>query len=131
MRKIFSKGSKCTSEARAFTAWKSTSWTSRITGAELATSAKRSLLESGGRVLGVIVNDVDFKGGGNFKGYDYSRRYGYNQYGRYGRYGYGYGYYPRGISEDAEGAGNEADGDGEAAVEVATASVLDVDDDER
>ena len=93
--------------------------------------ALRSLLESGGRVLGVIVNDVDFKGGGNFKGYDYSRRYGYNQYGRYGRYGYGYGYYPRGISEDAEGAGNEADGDGEAAVEVSTASVLDVDDEER
>lgn len=89
--------------------------------------ALRSLLESGARVLGVIVNDIDFKGGGNFGSYDYSRSYGYNHYGRYGRYGYGYGYYPRGTSSDKGQSAPDADG---AAADAAASSELDVADEE-
>ena len=92
--------------------------------------ALRSLLESGSRVLGVIVNDVDFKSGGSFGSYHYSRNYGYNyygKYGRYGRYGYGYGYYHRGVgdSPDAEAKPSEREAQAGSA-----ASVLDVDDEE-
>ena len=94
--------------------------------------ALRSLLESGSRVLGVIVNDVDFKGGGSFGSYHYARNYGYNYYGkngRYGRYGYGYGYYHRGIAEEA-GRAESADGDQGTPSATPASSVLDVDDDE-
>lgn len=89
--------------------------------------ALRSLLESGARVLGVVINDVDFKSGGSFGGYDYTRSYGYNRYGRYGRYGYGYGYYKRGLEDDDDAARPEADPAGTTA---GASSVLDVDDDE-
>jgi len=94
--------------------------------------ALRSLLESGSRVLGVIVNDVDFKGGGSFGSYHYARNYGYNYYGkngRYGRYGYGYGYYHRGIAEDA-GRAEPVDGGQGTPAATPASSVLDVDDEE-
>jgi capsular exopolysaccharide synthesis family protein len=109
--------------------------------------ALRSLTESGARVLGVVVNDVDFKGA-SFSSYSYSRNYGYNyygKYGRYGRYGYGYGYYHRGI-EDAsstqaesanggESGGSDSGSSGDSRIvsssgATAAESILDVEDDE-
>jgi capsular exopolysaccharide synthesis family protein len=109
--------------------------------------ALRSLTESGARVLGVVVNDVDFKGA-SFFSYSYSRNYGYNyygKYGRYGRYGYGYGYYHRGI-EDAsstqaesanggESGGSDSGSSGDSRIvsssgATAAESILDVEDDE-
>ena len=52
--------------------------------------AIRHLSESGARVIGVVVNDVDFLRRSSFSGYDYHYRYAYN-YG--GKYGYRGGHY--------------------------------------
>lgn len=86
--------------------------------------ALRFFRESGARVLGVVVNDVDFRSFGN---YDYNR--GYNRYGRYGRYGYGYGYYKRTHEEDA--ADQETDMDGNPVRPSTGTNILDVDDDDE
>lgn len=63
----------------------------------------RSLSESGSRVMGVVVNDVDFGRSSTFSSYSYNS-YGhyshYGRYGRYGRYGYGGGYYKRNAGDD-------------------------------
>ncbi len=46
--------------------------------------AIRHLSESGARVIGVVVNDVDFVRRSTFSGYDYHYRYAYNYGGKYG-----------------------------------------------
>ncbi len=51
--------------------------------------AARHLTESGARVIGVIVNDVDFGRGNHFSQYDYHYRYAYRYTSRYGAYGQG------------------------------------------
>ena len=51
--------------------------------------AARTLTESGARVLGVIVNDVDFGRRNQFSQYDYHYRYAYRYTSRYGAYGQG------------------------------------------
>lgn len=51
--------------------------------------AARHLTESGARVIGVIVNDVDFGSRNNFSQYDYHYRYAYRYTSRYGAYGQG------------------------------------------
>ena len=51
--------------------------------------AARSLTESGARVIGVIVNDVDFGRRNQFSQYDYHYRYAYRYTSRYGAYGQG------------------------------------------
>ena len=53
--------------------------------------ASRSLTEAGARVIGVIVNDVDFGRRNQFSQSDYHYRYSYRYTSRYGAYGYGYG----------------------------------------
>lgn len=51
--------------------------------------AARHLTESGARVIGVIVNDVDFGRRNHFSQYDYHYRYAYRYTSRYGVYGQG------------------------------------------
>ena len=51
--------------------------------------AARHLTESGARVIGVIVNDVDFGRRNQFSRYDYHYRYAYRYTSRYGAYGQG------------------------------------------
>lgn len=51
--------------------------------------AARHLTESGARVIGVIVNDVDFGRRNQFSQYDYHYRYAYRYTSRYGAYGQG------------------------------------------
>lgn len=51
--------------------------------------AARTLTESGARVIGVIVNDVDFGRRNHFSQYDYHYRYAYRYTSRYGAYGQG------------------------------------------
>ncbi|MFO7937609.1 MAG: polysaccharide biosynthesis tyrosine autokinase [Kiritimatiellia bacterium] len=51
--------------------------------------AARTLAESGARVIGVIVNDVDFGRRNQFSQYDYHYRYAYRYTSRYGAYGQG------------------------------------------
>jgi succinoglycan biosynthesis transport protein ExoP len=51
--------------------------------------AARHLTESGARVIGVIVNDVDFGRRNHFSQYDYHYRYAYRYTSRYGAYGQG------------------------------------------
>ena len=51
--------------------------------------AARHLTESGARVIGVIVNDVDFGSRSQFSQYDYHYRYAYRYTSRYGAYGQG------------------------------------------
>lgn len=91
----------------------------------------RSLSESGSRVMGVVVNDVDFGRSSTFSSYSYNS-YGhyshYGRYGRYGRYGYGGGYYKRSAGDDGNDEfdtskmdGAEADEAGERQSEVRTA----------
>ena len=46
--------------------------------------AIRHLTETGARVIGVVVNDVDFMRRSTFGGYDYHYRYAYNYGGKYG-----------------------------------------------
>ncbi len=53
--------------------------------------AHRSLTESGARVIGVVVNDVDFGRHQHFGKYDYLYRYGYKYGSKYGYASYGYG----------------------------------------
>ena len=51
--------------------------------------ALRHFTEAGARVLGVVVNDVDFGRGAYFSNYDYHSYgygYGYGKYSKYGRY---------------------------------------------
>ncbi|MDD5706084.1 MAG: polysaccharide biosynthesis tyrosine autokinase [Kiritimatiellae bacterium] len=98
--------------------------------------AIRQFMESGARLLGVVVNDVDFGRSSAFSNYDY-RNYGYgynSRYGRYGRYGYGYGgYYKRSLDNVTPAAGQADSGaaldEGDEAPAPAP-SVLDVDDEE-
>jgi len=72
--------------------------------------AIRHLSESGARVIGVVVNDVDFVRRSTFSGYDYHYRYAYN-YG--GKYGYrGSRYAPR--ERVAAKSETHAPGDGQA-----------------
>jgi succinoglycan biosynthesis transport protein ExoP len=103
--------------------------------------AIRHLNEAGSRVLGVVVNDVDFGQSSYFGSYDYQSSgyaYGY-RYGRYGRYGRYYSY----LSEQKDEAGDSAShgappheaqpvpgDDDEPKPMPATESVLDVDDEE-
>lgn len=64
--------------------------------------ALRSLAESGSRILGVVVNDVDFGHSGSFGSYsssNYNYGYGYGYGGRYGRYGYTSNYYRRNVND--------------------------------
>ena len=107
--------------------------------------ALRSLSESGSRILGIVVNDVDFGRSGTFSSYDYGAgSYGYHKYGyggsQYGRYGYGSNYYRRSGSPGAKSSGGKAD---ESASprrgrsdepppqpQSGAGSILDVDDDE-
>ncbi len=49
--------------------------------------AARHLTESGARVIGVIVNDLDFGRRNHFSQYDYHYRYAYRYTSRYGAYG--------------------------------------------
>lgn len=51
--------------------------------------AARQLTESGARVIGVIINDVDFGRRNHFSQYDYHYRYAYRYTSRYGAYGQG------------------------------------------
>ena len=51
--------------------------------------AARTLTESGARVIGVIVNDVDFGRRNHFSQYDYHYRYAYRYTSGYGAYGQG------------------------------------------
>ena len=51
--------------------------------------AARHLTESGARVIGVIVNDLDFGRRNQFSQYDYHYRYAYRYTSRYGAYGQG------------------------------------------
>lgn len=51
--------------------------------------AARTLTESGARVIGVIVNDVDFGRRNHFSQYDYHYRYAYRYTSRHGAYGQG------------------------------------------
>jgi len=51
--------------------------------------AARHLTESGARVIGVIVNDLDFGRRNQFSQYDYHYRYVYRYTSRYGAYGQG------------------------------------------
>lgn len=46
--------------------------------------AIRHLTETGARVIGTVVNDVDFMRRSTFSGYDYHYRYAYNYGGKYG-----------------------------------------------
>jgi hypothetical protein len=64
--------------------------------------AIRHLTEVGARVIGVLVNDVDFSRRSIFSGYDYHYRYSYS-YG--GKYSY------RQASEDAKTPPKEGVGD--------------------
>lgn len=50
--------------------------------------AVRSLTEAGARILGAVVNDVDFGRGATFSHYDGHYRYFYRYSSRYGSYGY-------------------------------------------
>ncbi len=50
--------------------------------------AVRSLTEAGARIIGVVVNDVDFGRTSTFSQYDYHYRYSYRYANRYGSYGY-------------------------------------------
>jgi len=59
--------------------------------------AARHLTEAGARVIGVIVNDVDFGSRNQFSQYDYHYRYAYRYTSRYGAYG-------QGKKSDAKGA---------------------------
>ena len=63
--------------------------------------AVRHLSEAGGRILGVVVNDVDFGRAGMFGRYEYNYQYSY----RY-KYGgkYGYGAHPARAAESAAAA---------------------------
>ena len=104
--------------------------------------ALRSLSESGSRILGVVVNDVDFGRSGTFSSYDYGAgAYGYNKYGyggRYGRYGYSSNYYRRNVGskpgEKTEEAAPSRHGRTEESETPpppsGAGSILDVDDDE-
>ena len=105
--------------------------------------ALRSLSESGSRILGVVVNDVDFGRSGTFGSYDYgSSAYGYSKYGygggRYGRYGYSSNYYRRNVgsksgAEKTEGPAPQGKGrseEPETPPPSGAGSILDVDDDE-
>ncbi len=105
--------------------------------------ALRSLSESGSRILGVVVNDVDFGRSGTFSSYDYGAgAYGYNKYGygdRYGRYGYGSNYYRRNVGSKSGSEKTEAtapSGRGRSnepetpPPPSGAGSILDVDDDE-
>lgn len=78
----------------------------------------RSLSESGARVMGIVVNDVDFGRSSAFSSYSYNS-YGhyshYGHYGRYGRYGYGGGYYKRSAGDDVDGAEEEVAQEAEGA----------------
>jgi len=51
--------------------------------------AARHLTEAGARVIGIIVNDVDFGRRNQFSQYDYHYRYAYRYTSRYGAYGQG------------------------------------------
>lgn len=95
--------------------------------------AIRSLSDSGTKILGVVVNDVDF-GRGSFSNYSYGTSgYAYHKYGRYGRYGYGGGYYKRSAADaaDEDSSKSRRTGANAAADEAdqGSESVLDIDDD--
>jgi capsular exopolysaccharide synthesis family protein len=95
--------------------------------------AIRHLTEAGARVIGVLVNDVDFGRRSMFSGYDYHYRYAY----RYsGKYGYRYGTEKAigdGMAVHPENPAGEVEDDDPAPVRtgVATVSSVDEDDDEE
>ena len=62
--------------------------------------AARHLTEAGARVIGVIVNDVDFGRRNNFSQYDYHYRYAYRYTSRYGAYGQGKKLDSKGVGAD-------------------------------
>ena len=53
--------------------------------------AHRHLTESGARIIGVVVNDVDFGRHQHFGKYDYQYKYGSKYGSKYGYSAYGYG----------------------------------------
>ena len=91
--------------------------------------AIRSLSDSGTKILGIVVNDVDF-GRSSFSNYTYGTGYSYGKYGRYGRYGYGGGYYKR-TTADVDSKDTAKSGRNRSSEESsqASTSVLDIDDD--
>ncbi len=104
--------------------------------------ALRNLAESGSRIIGVVVNDVDFGRSGSFSSYSYGNynygyggKYGYG--GRYGRYGYSSNYYRRNVG-DKSVSGNKTESESPKPSQIAKAEspqmdadgVLDIDDDE-
>jgi len=79
--------------------------------------AVRHLTEAGARVIGVVVNDVDFGRRSTFSHYDYHYRYAYKYASQYGAYGYSRGAIKRQESEEraAAAAGGKGDDDDQAA----------------
>jgi hypothetical protein len=70
--------------------------------------AHRNLTESGARVIGVIVNDVDFGRHQHFGKYDYHYRYGYKYGSKYGYASYGYNSGKKKSTLPAAAVGSEA-----------------------
>jgi len=66
--------------------------------------AARHLTEAGARVIGVIVNDVDFGRRNHFSQYDYHYRYAYRYTSRYGAYGHDKRSGSKAAKPSAEGA---------------------------
>lgn len=104
--------------------------------------ALRSLAEAGSRIIGIVINDVDFGRSGTFGSSSYYSSYSYGGYGgkygysgRYGRYGYSSNYYRRSTGDKSVTTGKPSSGDAFAdddSGEKTTpqSGVLDVDDDE-
>lgn len=103
--------------------------------------ALRSLAEAGSRIIGIVINDVDFGRSSTFGSYAYSSysyggyggKYGYS--GRYGRYGYSSNYYRRApgdksITAAKPSPGNATADDEDEGNAPRQTGVLDVDDDE-
>lgn len=84
--------------------------------------AARSLMEAGARVLGVVVNDVDFGRRSTFSTGGYSYHYAYRYHNRYGGYTYGYGSRQKDQEAQAEEAWEAEAAAAKQATEQAVAS---------
>ncbi len=95
--------------------------------------AIRHLTEAGARVIGVLVNDVDFGRRSMFSGYDYHYRYAYRYSGKYGS-SYGDAGAVKavgdGMAVHPESPVGEADDDEHAPVKTGMVSVSSVDEDD-
>ena len=100
--------------------------------------ALRSLAEAGSRIIGIVINDVDFGRSSTFNSYShsyssysYGGKYGYSS--RYGRYGYSSNYYRRSTGDKSVTSAKPSDAsadDGSEEKAAPQTGVLDVDDDE-